>query len=373
MLEKSRWHAERPYNELPALPPEAEIETKAILKSCIDARSAVAELKQAAELIPNQAMLINILPLLEAKDSSAIENIVTTGDKLFQSFYKPTSTIDAATKEALHYRKALYQGFESLENKPLSASTAVQVCSMVKQGNMQIRRVPGTRIANGQTGEVIFTPPEGEQLLRDLLSNWEKFLHDDTAIDPLIRMAVAHYQFESIHPFTDGNGRTGRILNLLFLIETGLLTKPILYLSRFIIQQKNDYYRLLLAVTADQAWEEWILYMLSATTETARWTTEKIVTVNNLLSHTIDYVRETLPKIYTRELVDTIFEQPYCRIANLVDRNIAQRETASNYLHELEKIGVLESLKVGREKLFVHSKLLNLLLSDQHVFNTYQL
>ena len=364
------WRADAPNNQLPPLPPAHDLESKAVLRACITARVALAELKQAAELIPNPAMLINTLPLLEAKDSSEIENIVTTTDRLFQ-YVADNTHADHATKEALRYRTALGHAFESLKTRPLSTSTAVEICRIIKAADMDIRRTTGTQLANDQTGEVIYTPPDGEARLRDMLADWERFLHADTELDPLVRMAVAHYQFEAIHPFTDGNGRTGRVLNTLFLIQQELLTLPILYLSRHIISHKADYYGLLLGVTREQAWEPWILFMLQAVEQTSRWTTAKIGAIRSLAEHTTEHVRHRLPKIYSRELVDAIFEQPYCRISNLVDKNIAQRQTASRYLKELADLGVLRSITVGKEKLFTHPKLLGLLAHDSNDFHRY--
>lgn len=364
------WHPEQPYNSLPPLPPAIELETRAVLKRCITARAAVAALKQAAELIPNQSMLINIIPLLEAKDSSEIENIVTTTDRLFQ-FAQNDNTADSATKEALRYRTALHRGYHSLASRPLCTATAVEVCQTLKGADMDIRRTPGTKLANDKTGEVIYTPPEGEGVLRHLLANWERFLHNAEDIDPLIRMAVGHYQFEAIHPFIDGNGRTGRVLNILYLIEQDLLTLPILYLSRYIIANKADYYRLLLDVTRKQDWEAWVLFMLTAIEETAQWTSAKIGAIRLLAEHTTAYVREQLPKIYSRELVDVIFEQPYCRIGNLVEKNIAQRQAASRYLKDLVGAGVLREVQVGKEKVFIHPKLMELLIRDGNEFVHY--
>lgn len=364
------WHPDHPYNTLPLLPPGQEIETRAVLKRCITARAALAELKQAAELIPNQDMLVNTLPLLEAKDSSEIENIVTSTDKLFQ-FAQSDSLADPATKEALRYRTALYRGFRSLAERPFCTATAIEVCRTTKGVDLDIRRTPGTRLANDRTGETIYTPPEGEHLLRDLLSNWEKFLHYEEDLDPLVRMAMAHYQFEAIHPFSDGNGRTGRVINILYLIQQNLLGLPILYLSRHIIAHRADYYRLLLDVTRNGAWEPWILFMLQAVEETAQWTTAKIGAIRRLAEHTGNYIRDKQPKIYSRELVDVIFEQPYCRIANLVDKKIAQRQAASSYLKDLVSIGVLREQQVGREKLFIHPKLMQLLTRDSNEFAGY--
>jgi len=365
------WKPEKPYNNLPLLPPAIELETKAVLKRCIAARAALAGLKQAAELIPNQAMLINTLPLLEARDSSEIENIVTTTDKLFQFADRDDAHADHATKEALRYRGALYEGWQTLSQRPINTNMAESICSQIKGVEMTVRKVPGTALANDKTGPVIYTPPEGEKLLRDLLSNWESLLHEQPELDPLIRMAVMHYQFEAIHPFTDGNGRTGRILNILYLVQEELLTLPILYLSRYIIANKSQYYSNLLAVTREQAWEPWLLYMLEAAETTAQWTTQKIISIRDLADHTAEYVREQLPKIYSRELIDTIFEQPYCRISNLVEANIAKRQTASEYLKKLAGIGVLMELRVGRERLYVHPKLIELITKDENQFAPY--
>jgi len=203
-------------------------------------------------------------------------------------------------------------------------------------------------------------------VIRDLLSNWEHFLHAEDELDPLIKMAVSHYQFEAIHPFYDGNGRTGRVLNVLFLIERGLLTIPILYLSRFIVRNKQDYYQLLNAVTREQRWDNWLLFMLNGVEQTAVWTTEKISAIRALMESTTVYIREQLPKIYSHELVQLIFEQPYCRIANLVERNLAKRQTASTYLRQLVEIGVLEEVTSGKEKLFVNPRLMKLMTQDNN-------
>ena len=360
------WRADQPYNDLPRLPPAAELETCAVLKQCIPARAALAELKQAAQMIPNQGVLINTLPLLEAQSSSEIENIVTTTDQMFQH-QASDDHADPATKEALRYSQALLEGFQSLAQHPLTTRTAETVCTKIKGIEMQVRRVPGTALAReSDRGErhVIYTPPEGEHLLRQLLANWERFLHGETELDPLIRMAVGHYQFEAIHPFTDGNGRTGRVLNSLFLIHEGLLTLPILYLSRYIIENRADYYRLLLEVTSDGHWEAWLLYLIQGVQETADWTRVKIEAIRRLMEHTSDYVRSLRPKIYSYELLSLIFELPYCRIQNVVEAGIAKRQAASRYLKELVEVGVLEERSVGREKLFIHPKYLNLLVRD---------
>ncbi len=371
ILRGSSWKPDRPYDSLPPLPPAADLETKVVLKQCVTARAALAELKQAAELIPNPTMLINTLPVLEARASSAIEHIVTTADKLFQHL-AAEGAADPATKEALRYRHALLEGFGSLEDRPLSTSTAEAVCSRIKGVAVSVRRVPGTALANAATGAVIYTPPATEERIRGLLGNWEHFLHLHEEIDPLIRMSAAHYQFEAIHPFSDGNGRTGRVLNSLFLVEQGLLPLPILYLSRYIIANKTDYHDLLLGVTRAEAWEPWLIYMLRGVEETAIWTTKKIAAIRRLASDTVAFVRSRLPKIYSRELVDVIFEQPYCRISNIVDAGIVGRQAASRYLKALASIGILREETVGRERLFIHPRLLTLLTNDTHEFDPYQ-
>ena len=366
------WAPDRPYQDLPLLPPAVDIETKAILKRCITARAALAELKQATDLIPNPSILINTLPALEARASSEIENIVTTTDKLYE-YAQDTIHADAATKEALRYSSALFNAAKSLAKHPLNTRTAEQTCSEIRGKETRVRRVPGTALTNNATGKIIYTPPEGEDRLRQLLANWEKFLHEETGIDPLIKMAAAHYQFEAIHPFTDGNGRTGRVINSLFLIEQRLLTLPVLYLSRYIIENRNDYYRLLLNVTRDQDWEPWILYLLKAVEETAISTTAKIAAMRRLAEQTAQYVNARLPKIYSYELVNLIFELPYCRIANLTAAGIAKRQTASEYLKQLVGIGVLRAAGAAREKLFIHTKLLHLLTSDSNDFEPYKM
>jgi len=364
--------ANRPYNTLPELPPKGtSIESTEILKKCINARVALAELKQAAELIPNAAVLVNALPLLEARASSEIENIVTTTDKLFEFVDMAEDKADAATKEALRYRTALFEGAKMVQRRMLSTDMAIQICSTIKDVELDIRDDSGTRLSNRKTGEVIYTPPVGQKLLLKKLENWSDFMHKYTDVDPLVRMAIQHYQFEAIHPFTDGNGRTGRIINILFLVEQGLLDTPILYLSRHIIQNKGEYYRLLTDVTVNQSWGPWIMYMLAGVEETCIWTTDKIKAIRELMQHTSQFVQKQLPKIYSWELVEALFKQPYCRINNLVSAGIAKRQTASVYLKNLCDIGVLKEFKSGRETLFVHPKYIELLTGEENVWIYY--
>ena len=362
----------KPYNDLPLLPPPAEqIESNAILKQCINARVALAELKQAAELIPNAAVLVNALPLLEARASSEIENIVTTTDKLFEFADINEEKADAATKEALRYRSALFEGSKMVHRGMLTTDIAIHLCSTIKDVELDVRDDSGTKLKNRASGELIYTPPVGQKLLIEKLDNWQSFMHDNTDIDPLIRMAVQHYQFEAIHPFSDGNGRTGRILNILFLVEQGLLDTPILYLSRHVIHHKSDYYRLILDVTRKQAWGPWILFILKGVEETCIWTTEKIKAIRELMQHTSQYVQTQLPKIYSWELVESLFKQPYCRIGNLVAAGVAKRQTASVYLKQLAELGVLREIKSGRETVFIHPKYIELLTGEENVWVYY--
>ena len=279
------WDPTIPFNALPMLPPNVEeIETRKVLKACITARAALAELNTAGELIPDQGLLINLLPLLEAKDSSRIENIVTTSDQLFQ-YADQAENADPATKEALRYRTALHDGFTYLSSYPLCTNTAIAICTTLRGVQTDIRKTPGT-VLRDQNSDVVYTPPVGEAAIRDLLANWERFIHADDDLDPLIKMAISHYQFECIHPFPDGNGRTGRILNILYLIQSELLSLPILYLSRFILERRDRYYTLLRDVTAEGRWEAWILFMLEAIENTARWTKKKIAIIRELMVDT---------------------------------------------------------------------------------------
>ncbi len=353
---------EVPYNELPFLPPEVDLEIPLILKACIEANKELAKLKIAERLIPNQTVLINTIPILESQASSAIENIVTTADELFEHTQHSSLTMSHATKETLQYRQALYHGYLLLKERPLSAAVICDICSTIRQINTNIRNLPGTALVNDITGEKIYTPPEGQERLRQLLDNWEKYLHqDDDGLDPLIKLAVQHYQFEAIHPFSDGNGRTGRIINLLFLIQRGLLDTPILYLSSYIIKNKTEYYRKLLKVTTEGAWVEWVLYFLDAIFETSKWTTSKIFAIQELMEESSFFIKSKAPSIYSKELVELLFTQPYVRIQNLVESGDIGRYTASKRLKILCDIGFLEEIKRGREKLFINQRFLNLL------------
>ena len=351
-----------PYNDLPLLPPGDELESKDVLKKAITANKALAELKGAGELIPNQAILTQAIGLQEAKLSSEIENIVTTNDELYRAFASEGQKAEPQTKEVLRYNDALWYGYYWLKDKkfPLTTNLFEELFRIIKESKSGIRKIPGTKLANDR-GEVIYTPPEGEGLLRDKLGNLEKYIYAGDAVDPLIKLAIIHYQFEAIHPFTDGNGRTGRILNILYLIEQGLLEIPILYLSRYIIENKKDYYTGLRSVTENSDWKGWVLYMLNAVEKTAIDTKKKILSIRDLMNRDVEIVREKLPKIYSKDLLELLYRQPYCKISMLEKAGIAKRQTASIYLKELEGIDLLRSIKIGRDIYYINDGFLNLL------------
>ncbi len=354
---------QKPYNDLPELPPDTELESPAVLKAAIGATRVLAELKGKAESIPNQSILINSLILQEARASSEIENVITTNDRMYEAFSAGDRNYDPQTKEVLRYREALWKGFNALKERPLTTNLFVEIVRTIKQNDKGIRDTPGTVIANPMTEKIIYWPPEGKDRIRSLLANLERYIHeDDSDIDPLVKLAVIHYQFEAIHPFDDGNGRTGRILNILYLVQQNLLNLPILYHSSFIIQQKIKYYRLLRKVTEEGAWEPWILFVLEAIHKTAEETMKKIDGIRMHLEETLAYARQELPeRVYSKELIELLFEQPYCKIKFLVDRGIAKRQTAADYLKELEEVGILKGKQVGRENLYLNLRLYDLL------------
>lgn len=354
----------KPYNDLPPLPPRADIETKAVLRKAISAGRALAELKGLGETIPNQAILVNSLVLQEARASSEIENILTSEDALYRALTAQGGQVDPATKEVIRYREALWMGHRALKAQPvLSTELSIMLVQTIKDDRTAIRRPPQrVVIANRATEEVIYTPPEGESVIRDKLANLQRFAHATDSIDPLIKLPVIHYQFEAIHPFTDGNGRTGRILNILYLVQCGLLELPVLYLSKFILAHKSDYYWLLRGVTEKEEWEPWILYMLQAVEETAAFTRIRILAIRDLIDGTIERAKRDLPRrVYSKELIELLFQQPYTKVKFLVDAGIAQRKTAAEYLRELERVGILKSERRGREVLYLNLGLFDLL------------
>jgi Fic family protein len=352
----------RPYDALPLLPPGLDVETKAVLKQCLSATRALAELKGAGRLIPDQSILINAIPLQEAKLSSEIENIVTTQDALFRAALDESKPTDPQTKEVLRYRTALRHGYEVVASKGLSVDLLQEVCSVLRGVPMQFRGLgEDVKISNRETGEVRYTPPRGGPGVCEKLANLEEYLLAKDGPDPLIRMAVGHYQFEAIHPFADGNGRTGRILNILYLLHSRLLSIPVLYLSRHVIQNKPEYYRRLRDVTENGDWEPWLIFLLQGVEETAAWTTGRIGAIRDLLDETFEQCRRDLPKVYSKELVELVFRQPYCKISFVVDAGLAKRQTASLYLQELERVGILKSEQVGRERIYLNPRLLEVL------------
>jgi Fic family protein len=350
----------QPYNDLPLLPPTVELENVMILKKAIAANKALAELKGGVKSIPNQGILVNGIVLQEARLSSEIENIVTTNDELYRAAADEKLAANPHAKEVLLYRQALWHGFNSLKKKPLATNLFIEIAEIIKGKNIGIRKVPGTKIANSK-GEVIYTPPEGESVIRDKLSNLEKFLHAEDGIDPLIKLAALHYQFEAIHPFVDGNGRTGRIINILFLVEKGLLDTPILFLSYYILRTKPTYYAGLRGVTEKDAWIDWVMYMLEAIETTALETQQRVAGINRAMDKAKELIKSKAPKIYSKDLVETIFEHPYCKIRFLEEAGIAKRQTAAIYLQTLEELGLLKSIKIGLEKYYINKNLMKIL------------
>ena len=354
--------------------PMGEWESAAVFRACIKANKALAALKEAAALLPNPDVTLSSLVLLESKASSEIENIVTTADELFQYAAKDPAKAHRAVKETLQYRESLYHGLGQLRSRPLATTLIEEICSKTKGMEMRVRKVPGTALVNARTQETIYTPPQGEPLLREKLADWERFCHAEEGdevrggeLDLLVRMAVLHYQFEAIHPFLDGNGRTGRVLNLLYLIDKGLLTSPVLYLSRYILNHRRRYYALLLAVSREgsvEAWQQWLLYMLEAVRETAVWTLEKIKAISRLMQSTHEQIQRDTKLGNQKGLVELIFRLPYCRAADVVQAQIAKRQTAAVYLQTLVETGLLQMQGNGREKLYLNHRLIDLLKND---------
>ncbi len=352
-----------PYNDLPYLPPRQEIETRDVMRLAIDAARAVAELKGAGGRLPNQAILINAIPLQEAQASSEIENIVTTQDALYRAVVgEDGHQPDPQTREVLRYRQALRSGYDAISaGRVISIDLMMEICGMLLDADVDLRDHEPIIVEDQARSRLIYTPPRGRETIVQLLHNLEDYLLAEDGTDPLIRMVVAHYQFEAIHPFGDGNGRTGRILNLLYLLQTNQLEIPVLYLSRYIIQHKPEYYRRIQAVTETGDWTGWLAFMLTAVADTARWTTARIGEIVDLLDETVERCREEIPSVYSKELIEAIFYHPYCKIQFLVEAGIAKRQAASKYLQELERIGVLVSEQRGRTVIYKNPELLKIL------------
>ncbi|MCJ7554286.1 MAG: Fic family protein, partial [Ignavibacteriaceae bacterium] len=304
----------KPYNSLPLLPPRENLANEEILREAIKANKALAELKGIAHTIPNQAILVNTLPLQEARISSEIENVLTTNDLLYEALSASKNNYDPQTKEVLRYREALWTGYNELKKRGLlTTNLFVKLYQKIKETDAGIRNTPGTTIRNSK-GEIIYTPPEGEKIIRDMLKNIEDYIHNkDHKTDSLIKLAVIHYQFEAIHPFIDGNGRTGRIINILYIIQQELLELPVIYLSRYVIENKNKYYNYLRNVTEKNDWVPWILYILEGVSSTAIDTIKKIKEIKNLFDKTLEEMKLKLPsKVYSKELIELLFTNPYC-------------------------------------------------------------
>lgn len=359
-FDMSTFDPDRPFNELPALPPAETLETARVLKAVIEARSELAALNTACRLIPNPDIITSTIPLREAQASTEIENIVTTNDELFRAEWNVDPAPNPATKEALRYRDALRHGVDLLNSRPVSEKLAVEVCSTLQGQPAMLRSMPGTYIGDPSKNVRLYTPPEGFEVIQQHLAAWERYLYSDHGLDPIVLMAVAHYQFEAIHPFYDGNGRTGRILNILLLLQEGVLDLPVLYLSGHIVDNKSEYYRLLRAVTAESAWEEWILFMTEAVSTSARSTFLLIDAISNLQSRTTERVR-SLGIAPAAELTELLFVQPYVRINDVVGAGLAQRQTASAWLSQLAAAGVLKEQRAGRSKVFLNTAALEIL------------
>ena len=353
---------------LSTLPPIVNLETTTILKKLVEARSNLAELKGLSQTIPNQQVLVNTLSLQEAKDSSEIENIITTNDEVFSA---ATNTFDyskPAAKEVIRYSQALQAGFLALQKRGAISRTAVlEIQEIIEQNQAGFRKLPGTALVNDCTGEVVYIPPE-PQYIDDLMDNLLKIINDPGAweVDPLIKMSALHYQFESIHPFYDGNGRTGRILNILYLVNEGLLDMPVLYLSRFINQNKERYYELLQGIREQDTWEQWVLYMLEGVSKTARMTCRMVTAIRDAMQNYKHVIRESHPKVYSRDLINNLFFYPYTKIESLQKDLGVSYLTARKYLEMLTDDGLLQKTTIMRTSFYVNKALMDILSISEH-------
>jgi|UniRef100_UPI003FF0591E Fic family protein len=358
--------------EIPLLPLPYDLETKAVLRQANKANRKLAELKGVAQTIPNERILISSLTLQEAKDSSAVENIVTTQDDLYRAGLDAGFTlIGAATKEVLFYREAINEGFKLVRNKNiLTLNDIKRIQEVLEQNSAGFRTTPGTQLKRSSDGAVIYTPPQDGQLIVELMSNLEQFINDDELcpIDPLVKMAIIHHQFESIHPFYDGNGRTGRIVNILYLVTSGLLDLPILYLSRYITHNKAEYYERIQAIrnaTGDNSaqWEEWILYMLRGVEQTAEETITLVKNIGNLMTKYKNIIRPAFGRKYSHELLNGLFYHPYTKIGHLESNMQVSRQTAAKYLDKLASLGLLQKERMGKENYYINTQLMELFLT----------
>lgn len=349
--------------ELKKLPVDKDLETKEILKKLAITHRALAELKGVATSIPNESILINTLGLQEAKDSSAIENIITTHDDLYKAELNVKEIKSLNAKEIHNYIEALKKGFRLIsERKLITNNSIIKIQSLLEKNNAGFRKVPGTSLKNTSTGEIIYTLPQDITEIIDLISNLEIFINDNefSELDPLIKMSIIHFQFESIHPFYDGNGRTGRIINVLYLVLQDLLNLPILYLSKYIIANKADYYRLLQEVRDKDEWDEWILFMLNAVIETSKDTIKVIEKIKDLLIEYKHKIRNDY-KFYSQDLLNNLFKHPYTKIEFLEQELGISRITAASYLNKLANDGLLRKEKLGSANYYVNYRLFEIL------------
>lgn len=356
--------------QIPNLPLPFDVETKAVMKKTASARSALAEMKGTAATIPNEKILLNTLSLQEAKDSSAIENIITTHDELFKSNFYTRNFKTLATKEVYNYSHALLTGFAALKERGLlSLNQILDIQSLLEENRAGFRKLPGTELKNDKTGETVYTPPQSYDDIVAYMTNIEQFINDDSIsdYDPLVKLAIIHHQFESIHPFYDGNGRTGRIINILYLVKENLLDIPVLYLSRFINQNKGDYYSLLQKVRTDSAWEAWILFMLDGIEQTSLQTIKIIQGIKTMMLKQKQKIRTELPKIYSQDLLNNIFKHPYTKIDFIIQDLKVSRPTATRYLDELLRISILQKEKIGKESYYINNDLFDFLSNVNNI------
>jgi Fic family protein len=354
--------------QLPVLPLTANLETVAILRAQSNAHRHLAELKGRAGIIPNQGILIDTLVLQEAKASSEVENIVTTQDELFQGGLLPhDALLSGAVKEVALYRDALKRGYDAMQKHQgiITNNTLIELFQLLKGTTGGFRVTPGTTLKNQSTGEIIYVPPQDANAIVDHMTKLEKFINNDgdSQLDPLVKMAIIHHQFESIHPFPDGNGRIGRILNVLYLVRSNLLEIPILYLSRGINRSKLDYYRLLQEVRDENNWEGWIIYMLSLVAETAQITLKLIEGICRLMRDYKQRMRTQVPKLYSQDLLNNLFRYPYTRIEYVQNDLGVSRQTAAKYLDQLANVGLLKKHQSGRNQYYINVRLVDLLLN----------
>ncbi|WP_051666180.1 Fic family protein [Pedobacter sp. R20-19] len=353
-------------HKIPNLPLQQDVETKAVLKRLNMVRSALAGLNGVAESIPNERIILNTLSLQEAKDSSAIENIVTTHDELYTSDSITRQFTSQAAKEVYNYAQALLEGFDQVrESGLITINHILKLQALLEENDAGFRKVPGTALKNDLTGETVYTPPQEHDKIIELMSNLETFINDGelTDLDPVVKMAIIHHQFESIHPFYDGNGRTGRIINILYLIKENLLKLPILYLSRYINQNKTTYYHLLQETRETNNWEPWILYMLDAVEETALQTSYIIKEIKKLMLLHKQKIRSELPKIYSQDLINSLFKHPYTKIEFIKNDLRIARKTAGRYLDQLCETGLITKNKIGKENYYFNNDLIELLIN----------